>query len=148
MKPYILILFLYSISLISYSQVLDFEFCNSENKKYNSTSLCSQLEKEYNTKFDEWIVLLETPELSDSLYLLQNKILDKLDAESLQLIYITACLMQEKNDRYHTSMETAKEIMGNSNKFKVRILDSSGKIIFESYEVIPRKRIEELVQRK
>jgi len=146
MKTLSLIFILCTFTLITYSQSLNFEFYNSASKKYNTASFSEQLEKEYDAKFNERIVLLETPKLSDSLYLLQNKILDKLDAESLQLIYITACLEQENGSGYHTSIKTAKEIMGTSNKFRIRLLDSTGNIILESDEVISQKIIEDLVQ--
>jgi len=137
------ILFIFSIS--SFGQTLNFDFFNSNGKQYNTKTLNEQLENEYNAEFDEKIILLETPSLTDSLYVSQNRILDLLKAESLELIYITACLTKEHKGGYHTTIEKAKELVGENPRFRIRLLGLGANILFESNEVISKNEIEELL---
>jgi hypothetical protein len=147
MRQLITISFLVFFTHLSFSQTMNFDFFDSNSKEYNTVNLIEQLGKEYNTEFEESIILLETPNLNDILYLLQNKILDSLDAESLQLIYIVACSMKEQEGGYHTSVEKAKEIMGDNTNFRIRILGTEAKIIFESNDVISKNEIEKILKK-
>ena len=142
MRQIIIFSLLTILTISSFSQTLNFEFFNSNGKEFNTKILNEQLEKEYGTRFEEKIILLETPCLKDSIYIQQNKILNDIDAESLQLIFITACAEKEYKGGYHTSIEKAKEIMGENHKFRIRILESGGKILFESYETLSKYEIE------
>jgi hypothetical protein len=142
MKQLITISFLMFFTTSSFSQTMNFKFFNSNGKEFNTKILNEQLEKEYGTRFEEKMILLETPSLKDSLYIQQNNILNDIDAERLQLIFITACTENEYKGGYHTSIEKAKEIMGESPKFRLRIIESGGRILFESYETLNKYEIE------
>ena len=141
MKQLITISILIFFTISSFSQTMNFEFFNSNGKKFNTTTLNEQLENEYGTRFETKIILLETPNLRDSLYIQQDKILNEIDAESLQLIFITVCPEKECKGGYHTSIEKAKEIMGKNPEFRLRIIRSGGKIVFESYDVLSKDKI-------
>ena len=119
-------------SISSFAQILNFDFFNSKGKQYSIMTLNEQLEKEYNAEFDEKIILLETVSLTDSIYKSQKRLLDVLNADSLQLIYITACLTKEYKDGYHTTIEKAKELMEENPNYRIRIIGSQANVLFES----------------
>lgn len=145
MKKIIFTLILLSIVSTINAQKMNFDFFDASGKKYNSETFSEQLGKEYKTNFNEQIILLLTPNKNDTTYLRQEKILTKIDAEELQIIYVVACKNEELTDGYYTSRETAKKLMGESDNFRVYIVDSEGKLKYKSDRVVSQKRIEELV---
>ncbi len=107
MKSLYTIVFTSILTSISISQTLDFKFCDANGREYRSTTFSKAISSGDNTGSGESIILLETPSLHDSLYIKQDQILNLLDAESLRLIYITACSTEEYKDGYHTTTEMA-----------------------------------------
>ncbi|MCU0370580.1 MAG: hypothetical protein MUC31_04120, partial [Bacteroidales bacterium] len=89
MKSLYTIVFAFMLASTAFSQILDFKFYDANGRGYNSTTFNKEINSSDNIGLDECIILIETPSLIDSQYFQQNKILDLLDAESLQLIYIT-----------------------------------------------------------
>lgn len=145
MKYFLTITFLITLSLISISQTLDFKFYNSHGIEYKSTSLNEQLEKEYHSKIQTRIILAGTENLYDKLYSKQKKTLDSLDGETLQLIFVTACLTKENRDGYYTSIEDSRSLIGKDQSFSIRIIDSKANVIFESRKVISTEKIKSIL---
>ena len=90
------------------SQYTYFKFYSNKGNEYTTSTLNKQFEKEYHSKFQERIILIETASLKDTLYSNQYKILDLMDSENLQLIYVIACLTEENRNGYYTTIEDAK----------------------------------------
>ncbi len=145
MKKIIFTLLLIGIVSTIHAQKMNFDFSNSSGRKYNSETFSEQLEKEYNASFKVKIILLLTSSKNDSTYLRQEKILTKIDAERFQIIYVVACKNEELTDRYYTSRETAKKLMGETDSFRVYIVDAVGKLKYKSDRVISQNKIKELV---
>ena len=142
MKQLVIFCFLIVLKTSSFSQTINFDFFNSNGKEFNTKNLNEQLEKEFGVRFEAKIILLETPSLKDSLYVKQNEILNRLDAEILQILFITACTKKEYLHGYHTSIETAKKIMGENHKFRLRIIEPGGEMFFESFDTLSESEIE------
>jgi len=141
MKSLYTIVFAFILTSTAFSQILDFRFYDANGRVYNSTTFNKEIISRDNIGLDECIILLETTSLYDSLYFQQNQILDLLDAESLQLIYITACLAEEYKDGYHTTIKTANNLIKPGTRFRIRLLDNNAGVVFESYEVISKEII-------
>lgn len=137
-------IFISIVSTIN-AQKMNFDFFDASGRKYNSESFNEQFEKEYNANFNGQIILLLTANKNDTTYLRQEKILTKIDAEEFQLIYVVACKNEELTDGYYTSRETAENLMGVSDNFRIYLVDSEGKLKYKSDGVISQKRIKELV---
>jgi hypothetical protein len=141
MKLILNLVFSLFISTISYNQTLDFKFYDSNGREFSTATLNKEIISRDNIGLFKGIVLLETPSLNNSIYFQQNQILNILDAESLQLIYITACLAEEYKDGYHTTVETANTLIKPGTGFRIRLLDNNAGVIFESEEVISKEII-------
>jgi len=144
MKKLIFFLILISPSFI-FAQILDFNFFDSNGHSYQSKNYNSQLEKEFNSKYNLKMILLETPDLQDSLFQKQFKILNSLKAEELNLIYVSACLNKEDKDGYHTSIITAKTLMKSRPGFRIRILNTNGKVLKESRNILASDTIKKIL---
>lgn len=144
MKSLYTIVFTFILTSISFSQTLDFKFCDANEKEYRSTTFSKVISSGDNTGSGESIILLETPSLNNSLYIKQDQILNFLDAESLRLIYITACSTEEYKDGYHTTIESAKALIKPGAGFRIRLLDNNAGVIFESSELISKEIISQV----
>jgi len=144
MKRLISFLILISPSLL-FAQILDFNFFDSNGHSYQSKNFNVQIEKEYNSKYNLKMILVETPDLKDSLFQKQFKFLNSMDAEELNLIYISACFNNEDKDGYHTSINTAKTLMNSRPEFRIRILNNDGKVLKESRNILPTDTIKKIL---
>jgi hypothetical protein len=144
MKLILNLVFFLFISTISYNQTLDFKFYDSDGREFSTATFNKEIISRDNIGLFKGIVLLETPSLNNSIYFQQNQILNLLDAESLQLIYITACLAEEYKDGYHTTVETANTLIKPGTGYRIRLLDNNAGVIFESDEVISKEIISQV----
>ena len=123
---------LFFIGIANASEVMDFEFQNSDGIVFQSTTILNQLEQRNNYRYDNInIILIETPSLNHKNYLEQMEILNSMahgEAEDLQLIYVISCSKEEYKDGYHTSIQTAKKLTNQNESFRVRILDGKGNV--------------------
>ena len=125
------------------AQMLDFTFYDSGCKEYRSITLIDQLQEKFNYRFEsEKIILVETPSLKDSLFLVQSEILKQINNEQLGLIYVISCWNEVEKNGYHTSLEEAKIISAGNDKFRIRILNSKAVILYESMDILSAEEIE------
>ena len=128
-----------------FAQKLDFNFFDSNGHTYLSKDFNSQIEKEYNFKYTMKMILVETTDFKDSLFKKQIEILNSLDAEKLKMIIVSACSKNEDKDGYHTSINTAKELMGPIPKFRIRILNKDANILKESWIVLQSETVKRIL---
>lgn len=90
------------------------------------------------------VVLLLVPGKGTPEEDLQNQELDKVDSEARTYIQVIADLSSERKGWYYVDVETAERLFqGRSNGFHVLLLDSSGRLLLESDEVIPAEVVRE-----
>ena len=135
MKRLLFLLIFISPSFL-FAQILDFNFCDSQGHSYQSKNFNAQIKKEYNSEYNLKLILVETPDLKDSLFKKQFEILNSMDAEELNLIYVSASFNNEDKDGYHTSINTARTLMNSKPGFRIRILNANGKVIKESKDIL------------
>jgi len=147
----IMIMFLLLCPIVAVAnEPLDFGFVDASGTEYRVSSLPSQLESEYGHSFaDIRVFLIETPDLNDKEYLEQERIIDTMPerkVENLQLIFVVACPIGTYMDGYHTSLETAKTLMVNMNRFRVRLLNAGGSVLFESATSVSAGQLQHWVE--
>ena len=121
MKKTLLVLLLVMWSAASsYADTMEFDFQGSAGEPYRSTSFNQKIEAKYKAKYNITLILVQTPSLDNADYLKQNKILDEIDAEQLQVIYVIACPKKEYSHGYHTTIDEAGKLMGESKAFKTK----------------------------
>lgn len=147
----LLSLSIFLLSVSAHAETLDFSFADANDTQYRTTQLLDQLEKKYNYRYN-WmsIILIETPSVADSDYKEQKSILNSLgdEAETLQLMYVVSCWNHEAKFGYHTSRETAKDLAGDNEKFRVRVLNVHGKILETSNQLLTADDIRTIVTTK
>ena len=124
-----------------------FEFYSTDKAAiYNINKFSSQISKEYKDDFKLYVVLVAAKSSHHKLYKEQFNTLDKLDVESLSLIFISAISNKEDAHGYHTSMSVAKSIL-RKNDFVVEIYSPDGDKISGSTSVYTKAQIEELIRK-
>jgi hypothetical protein len=144
MKHLFTIVFSLIVISASFAQTLDFKFYDSNGREFSSATFSKEIITRADIDFHGGIILLETPSLDDTLFKKQDQILDFLDAESLRLIYITACPTEEYKHGYHTTVETANALINTDKRFRIRLLDNNAGVIYESLEVISKEIINQV----
>lgn len=146
MKFWTSIILLITFPIIAHAEKINFDFFDASGGRYSIFELTRQLNEKYNYTFSPSVLLVETPDFTDQKYLNQSAILEQIDSEDLQLIFVIASPFGEYEHGYHTTIEVAQTIMDDIPKFRVRILNTNGLIIFESEENISSERIEKIVR--
>ncbi len=150
MKKIIILLIVLSFASIAQAEPLDFDF-EGPGGPYSSTELVELLRIRLGFVFSSMtVVLVETPTLENAAYKKQIKSLDSLDdakLEGIHLMYVTACTSKVPKDGYKTSIEEARELAGDNNKFRVRLLDGNGNVYHSSDAPVSSNDIAKLVQK-
>ncbi|MFZ1976703.1 MAG: hypothetical protein WAV76_02000 [Bacteroidota bacterium] len=145
------ILLIIGISETALSQkVLNYSFFDtSEKQMYHSISLNKDLKRYCGIRdSNATIILLKTSSLTDKDFVYQFKTLDSLESEQLGLLIVVSCVSNKYKDGYHTNIETAKEIEKQINGYKLIILNSKSMVIYQSKNVLSKKRLENILSRK
>ena len=125
--------------------IVDFEFqAAGGHPVYRSTSLTA-LRRDLAPAIHPVVALVETPSFDDARYRQQIALLESLDAEELQLLFVAACTCGTNASGYSTTVETARRIAGAGPRFHVTLLDGEGVVLRESDAVLPPSDIEEVV---
>lgn len=139
-KGMIYLLVLVTVSLNGFaSDIINIKFTNTNNQSYQTTHLLEDLKTNNHIEFQKaYLLLVETPSLQNQYYKTQINELKKFDnlAEVYQLLFVVASAKKEYLDGYHTTIDTAKELLKKDASFKVRLLDSKGEVLNESLKPI------------
>lgn len=137
---------LFIFSLLLSSTTLAYEF-HSGSKTYSTAKTSDQISAEYGFKFDTKPIVIAASHIKNQHYSKQWEILDLLDAESLQLIYITAISGSLQKSGYFIGKETAKTILNGSN-FRILMFSYEGNEILNSSDVVSATEIKRLLKDK
>ena len=130
------------IAACSRATILDFEFQGAGGHPvYRSGNLGKALEREFTSGLEPIVVLVETPSYDDARYSQQMGLLESLDAEDSQLLFVTACPCGPSASGYSTTAETANRIAGGEPRFRVTVLDGEGVVLKESDTVLPASEV-------
>ena len=88
----LLVIFALVFSITAYaSNVVDIEFYSTSGDQYRTTTLSHDLEKHYGKKYKvEKVFLIQTPSLSNKMYMQQNNNLNSLGHEEFLVMYVVA----------------------------------------------------------
>lgn len=126
---------------------MNMDFYNSNGKKYNTKTFNEQLEKEYNAKFNYYMIIVVTPSLIDLQFRKQNSIFNEFNAENPKMIFITSCKSQERIGGYYTSTRIASVWLKNPDKCSFFVLDPTSKIILESDKIVTKENILKAIEK-
>lgn len=133
---------LLSASAVYAAEVLDVEFKDTSDRQlYHTTTLSRDLILWYGREVanvNVKVLLIETPILSDKRYKMQNNSLNRLghEVEEFQVMFVTACTEEEYHDGYHTTREAAIRLSSNKGSFRVRLLNSTGRVLKDKSEPV------------
>lgn len=147
MRLYFIIFCLLATSDFSLCQKLDFKFYSTGGKyEYGSLTFLNQLEAKYSYRYEGMkLILVETPSLSDSLFLQQCMVLEKLNAEELQLLFVYSCWNEIDSSGYYTTIETAQQLSDGYNEFRIRFLDSEANVIYSGNHILSELEIMDIL---
>lgn len=124
-----------------------YDFIQGDRTYATATATASdQISKEYGFQFNITTILLAAKDENQYHYKAQWKQLDKLDAEALQLIYVTSKVDSISESGYHTSTETAEEIL-NGAVFRVVVISSSGNELVNQETAMTSSQLLSLLKR-
>ena len=107
---------------------------------YNSGNISDQISEQYGGDFKINIVLVAANKQGQETSRLQWHEIDKLDAESLQLIYVSAVTFEERKGGYYTSTDTARNLL-RDKEFKLLLITSDGATVLDSSKLISAEEI-------
>ena len=117
------------------SEIIDVPFTADSKKHYRTTHLLKDLKiNDQMLLQTAYVLLVETPSLHDAPYETQNGELEKFGhlAETYQVLFVVASPEDAYQHGYRTSTETAKKLLGEDARFRVRLLNSEGMVLHES----------------
>ena len=121
-----------------------YEFYSGKNT-YSTQTASDQISKEYGYQFQLTTIVVAVSTEKHPLYIEQWNQLEMIDAEALQLIYVSSKVRSEGKHGYYTNLDTAKEILAGS-EFRVLVISPSGKELKNSEVVVTGAEIERFVQ--
>ncbi|WP_154650948.1 hypothetical protein [Reinekea blandensis] len=116
------------------------EIAQGDNR-YNLSTLSSELSQDYRTEMNLTTVIVVASDESIQSYIDQWAVLETVDAESHQLIYVSALAHgQPDKDGYYIDADGAQSLLSDGD-FSVHLYSSSGRLILRSNNVLPAKAI-------
>jgi len=124
----------------------DFSFYDTGGThKYAISNISAQLSSQYGFKVRPFAIVVAS-EKKSQLYRKQFEYLNRLDAENLSLIYISALSDKVDTHGYHTDESVADKILDGRNFIAV-IYTPEGVMLFSSENVLTDKEIENIVKK-
>lgn len=140
---YILLLIL----LAGCSNRLDFEFYDAMERQYTVKTLEASFKQHYGHSYRPFVVLVETAEINNDRYRKQLGVLEKLDTEKINAIYVIACQSVAEKSGYHVKPDLAKKMMP-KGEFRIRVISPKGLLLKESQQDMSAEEIELLISTK
>ncbi|GAA6134470.1 hypothetical protein NBRC116188_12590 [Oceaniserpentilla sp. 4NH20-0058] len=108
---------------------------------YNLASISSEISEQYGIKFKVNTVLVASLDRKNESYKKQWEVLEGINAEQYQLIYVSALVHGETNKHgYYTKAKTAETLLS-GEEFLVQIYSSSGQLLVGSNSILSAKNI-------
>lgn len=99
---------------------------------YDISNISSELSKKYGSQLIITTVLVASISKENELFKKQWSLLDEVDAEGYQIIYVSALAEANTNNHgYHTTTKTAKQILSGKG-FVVQIYSATGELLASS----------------
>jgi len=122
-----------------------FEFFNGDDI-YNTQKVSAQLSKQYGADLNITTLVVAWNKQGSENAARQWDEVSKLDAEALELIYVSAVSDEQPENGYQTSLATAKNLLGSQN-FKLILIAPSGDKITELDRVVNADELKKLIKR-
>jgi hypothetical protein len=135
----VLITFLVS-SCTNGAQPHDIQITDSYGEAYELTNISMQLKKQYALEKNPITLVLLTNKLDGSRFVKQLSVLNAVNAEIYQYIYVVGCTTDRDESGYSISREDATDILS-TNEFQIRIYDGYGKLAYSSEKVLSEQEL-------
>ena len=121
------------------SNTINIEFNSINGKIYHTKSLHKDIEK--NDGFRPGkpkVILIETLNCDSPSFIEQHKRLESIghQNEEYELMFVSACLDRRYKHGYSISVKAASRLNSEKKRFRVRILDSAGRVMHKSLKPI------------
>jgi hypothetical protein len=113
----------------------NFTFYDSYGRMYEIDTASSQVRKEYQLENKPIIIIIATNSTNQRKFIEQMKVIEKVNAEEFQYLYVLANSENEDNSGYFTTKTVASKLLS-GKQFKIIINDQCGKRIKSSYQTI------------
>ena len=128
------------------SLVYGFDVFQGEDK-YEITEISSQLSEQYGVDFRVSSIVIASNNKESNKFRKQWSIVESIDAEQYQLIYVNAVSEGRLNSHgYYTTEKVAEELLSGNN-FLVLLYSPEGRVLVSSNEVLSREAIVEHVSK-
>lgn len=124
---------------------IDFEFYDSMGRKYTVKTLNASFKKHYGQSYKPYLMLIETPNSNNEEFKKQILVLNSINGEAVNSIFIIANQSKVDTSGYHVMLEMAKKMSNGYDGFRIRILENTGRVILESSHNIKRDRILKII---
>lgn len=121
-------------------------FYDSSGVKYSLANFKEKIQLHDKANFNDPVfILIETPSTGDKKYIDQHKALSQMGdfIENETVFIIASCSSTDLSDGYYIPKKNSKEI----KKFKILILDQSGKIFYSSNKPLNKKQLKKTIRK-
>ena len=119
--------------------VVDVKVFDAFGASYSTTRIGEQLGSLYNLEFDATLVLILGPNLSDERVQQQQDIAAALDPSEHGILYAIGTPTQTYMRGFNITPNDAASLLPGPDSFRVLVLGPSGRVLYESREVISRQ---------
>ncbi|WP_199610459.1 hypothetical protein [Flocculibacter collagenilyticus] len=124
---------------------VDLKFFDAAKKEYLLSTVQNDFAKEFNVALQPNVIIIKTNTVSNPAYIAQMGILNKeIDAENMQLLYISVCQDNKCNGGYHTDMQELEKLIDNESDFAVILVDDERKVLGSFSHLITANKIKKL----
>ena len=113
----------------------NFTFYDSYGRTYEIDTASSQVQEEYQLENKPIIIIVATNSTNQKQFIEQMKVIEDINAEVFQYMYVVANSEVEDSSGYFTKKNVALKLLS-GKQFRVIINDQCGKLIKSSYQSI------------
>lgn len=112
-----------------------FSFYDSYGRVYDLDTASTRVQEEYQLENKPIIIIIATNSTKQDQFVEQMRVIEKVDPENFQYMYVVANSENEDNSGYFTTKSVASNLLS-GKQFKIIVNDQCGKPIKSSYQTI------------
>lgn len=139
----IILIFTFIFSILSCSiddQLDQFDIIDSHGIVYASSNIGNQLRAEYELDSNPKMILILVQKADNSVFKEQLNILNQINAETYQYIYVTGIATSRNDSGYSLKSDKAKAMLS-MDEFQIRIYDEFSNLIDSSKKIMSKQKI-------
>jgi len=131
--------------------VVDLKFYDSSGDDYHTVTLISDIKRHYGFELSRpKVLLIEATNLNNTEYKKQDEALSHLghEVEQHQVLFVVASPSEVNKDSYHATIEAAKALSLQASKFRVRLLNHTGRVLKSADKAISASELKKWFELK